>query len=362
MDTQIINVHTHIFNRRNVPDKFLPTFLYPVAHWLENKTFSSVLSWISKNILGHRGWANIIEKYHTFLKIGDEATQADILRSLISQYPKGTKFCILTMDMEYMGAGNVAQSFEEQLQELAMIKRSPEFKDIVFPFIFAHPDRPNILELVKHFIEEENFAGIKLYPPIGYYPFDSRLNGVFKYAEEKRIPITTHCARGGIYYRGEITDAIRVHPITGEHFVEYNKHLFCQHYTDPSNYEYILQKFPNLVLNLAHFGGSSEWLDFINYESGPEPTWYEKVIALVKKYPNVYTDISYTMYDTSLYFQLKKVLADDAVRSKILFGSDFYMVERETEELSFYNKLKNYISASDFEAISTTNPKRFLNL
>ena len=33
---QIINCHTHIFNRDVVPDKFLPSILQPVAKLLES--------------------------------------------------------------------------------------------------------------------------------------------------------------------------------------------------------------------------------------------------------------------------------------------------------------------------------------
>ncbi len=359
----IINVHTHTFNRRNVPVRFLPAFLMPVANWLENKIFTNVLSWIIGKIFRQNQWASVIKKYHSFLKIGDEKTQEEVLKDLIAQYPVGTKFCILTMDMEYMGAGPVPQPFEEQLEELAALKRNPKYKDIIFPFIFAHPERPNLLEIVRHYIEVENFTGIKLYPPIGYYPFDERLDKVMAYAEKNRIPITTHCSRGGIFYHDKITEAMREHPITGERFTEKDNKTFCQHFSDPDNYHYLLAKFPNLVLNLAHFGGGSEWHKYLTCKAFQEPeTWLAKVAELMISYPNVYSDISYTMYDPELYPVLKYLIQDGALRYKILFGSDFYMVEWEVPEREFFLKLRAFLGEEHYPLIANINPNVFLGL
>jgi len=359
----IINVHTHTFNRRNVPVKFLPTFLRPVADWLENKIFTSVLSWIAEKILRQKGWASLIKKYHSFVRIADGKTQEQVLNDLIVQYPVGTKFCVLTMDMEYMGAGPVPQPFEEQLRELAILKRNPKYRNIIYPFIFVHPERPNIMGLVRHYIEVENFSGIKLYPPIGYYPFDERLDKVMAYAEKNRIPVTTHCSRGGVFYRGKITEAMRLHPITGERLPLTDNKTFCQHFTDPSGYEYLLKKFPNLVLNLAHFGGGSEWLKYLNDEGSSKwQTWLEKVGVLMKKHPNVYSDISYTMYSPELFPLLGLLLQDGRLRYKILFGSDFYMVEREVAEREFFLKLRAFLGEDDYPIIAYINPSVFLGL
>lgn len=362
METNIINVHTHIFNKRNVPAKFLPFFLRPLATWLQNEKIANVFSWISEKIFRQKHWAELIDKYHTFVSIGEEKTQREVLEDLIKQYPAGTKFAILPMDMEFMGAGTVEQSYEDQLKELALLKRDPKFQDIIFPFIFVHPERSNILEIVKHYIEVENFSGIKMYPPLGYYPFDERLDKVYEYAQEKKIPITTHCSRGGVYYRGKITSDMTIHPKTGKR-IPYNgdNSVFCQVYTDPANYEYVLEKFPNLVLNFAHFGGYREWYKFLSNSRPPESiSWLEKIVELIKHYPAVYSDISYTMYSPDMYPQLKTLMQDEGINSKILFGSDFYMVEQETTEKEFYLCLRSYLGEIDFNKLAELNPKVFL--
>lgn len=361
----IINVHAHIFTKRNVPVNFLPAFLKPVAGWLKNKTFTNVVSWLVGSGFRKSDWATIVKKYHSFVRIAEHKTQEDVLKELIRQYPVGTKFCILTMDMEYMGAGPVPQSFIEQLNELALLKRDPRYKNIIYPFIFVDPRRPNIFELVKHYIEIEGFAGIKMYPPLGYFPFDPRLDKIYRYAEKHRIPITTHCSRGGVFYRGKITDAMRLHPLTGEMLPKSDNKTFCQHFTDPDNYEYVLKKYPNLVLNLAHFGGGSEWYEHLNHGegiAGDFTTWLGKASDLIANYPHVYADISYTMYDPKLFSLLKALLQTGWARYKILFGSDFYMVEREVAERQFFLKLRAYLGEDDYPMIAHINPMVFLGI
>src|ERR1700740_2241666 len=102
----IINCHTHTFNRAAVPDRFLPRWLMPMASLLEGKGTSKFLfnlfGRLNKNEL-----AMLIKKYHAFLTIGDLKSQLEIFKYLQSFYPTGTRFCVLPMDMEFMKAGYV---------------------------------------------------------------------------------------------------------------------------------------------------------------------------------------------------------------------------------------------------------------
>ncbi len=358
-NNSIINCHVHTFNRAIVPANFLPFWLRPFAGYLESFDKSQRLRELLEKF-GKHELSLLVKKYHSFLKLGDFNSQRDIFLQLQTIYPQGTKFSILSMDMEFMQAGKVKQSFMEQLGELAALKK--EFPETVLPFVFVHPERKNIFDIVRFCIEEKGFAGIKLYPPLGYYPFDKRLDRVYAYAEQNRLPITTHCARGGIYYKGKITKDMLVHPLTGERFDKKKNKFFTDIYTDPANYNYVLERFPNLKLNLAHFGGAEEWENFL-LTSIPEEegtSWYEKICSLLKKYPNVYSDISYTLYRSDLMLLLKFTLANEGLRKKILYGSDFYMVEQETTERQFYMNLRTSLNEERFKQIAVTNPNNFL--
>lgn len=362
-DIQIINCHTHIFNRDIVPDKFLPAILQPIAKLLQDKNTAKGLGKLL-NFLGKKDYAHLVKKYHQFLKIGDLKSQLEIFKLLQGFYPENTKFSVLSMDMEFMKAGNVKTSFRTQLDELAAIKKDPAYKDLIYPFIFIHPERIGLLSIVRKYIEEEHFAGLKMYPPLGYYPFDERLNQVFAYAQENQIPITSHCARGGVFYKGSITDDMLKHPITGKVYQKRKNKFFTDIYTDPDNYEYLLQKYPNLKLNLAHFGGFDEWTKYLqnSLDEDNELSWFEKVKALLIKHPNLFTDISYTLHDKDLIPLLKTTLQDEALRDKVLFGTDYYMVEQELSEKEFSINLRASLGEQEYKQIAEINPKRFLSL
>ncbi len=362
-DIKIINCHTHIFTRNCVPDNFVPFWVRSLGTLLESRKTSGGLSKLV-SFFGKKDLALIIKKYHYFLTIGDLKSQLEIFKLLQGFYPEGTKLCVLSMDMEYMMAGAVKQPFKAQLDELAVIKRDPAYKEIILPFIFAHPERPDIFSLIQKYIEEENFAGIKLYPPLGYYPFDERLNQVYAYAQSNNIPITTHCSRGGIFYKGKITDEMRKHPITGKINKARKNKYFTDIFTDPDNYEYVLQKYPNLKINLAHFGGADEWDKYLQntIDEDGELSWFVKVRELVRKYPNVYADISYTGYKTDLSPLLKITLQNEAIKNKILFGSDYYMVEQEVSEREFSINLRASIGEENYGLIAGTNPFEFFKM
>lgn len=360
---QIINCHTHIFNRGVVPNNFLPTILKPIANLLEDKnTAHGIGKFLS--VLGKKDYTHLINKYHQFLKIGDLKSQLEIFKLLQSFYPENTKLCVLSMDMEFMKAGNVKTPFKTQLEELAAIKKDPAYKDLIYPFIFIHPERVGLLSIVRKYIEEEHFTGLKLYPPLGYYPFDERLNQVYAYAQENQIPITSHCSRGGVFYRGSITDEMLKHPITGKLYKKNRNKFFTDIYTDPDNYEFLLAKYPNLKINLAHFGGFDEWTKYLenSIDEDNELSWFEKIKALLIKYPNLYTDISYTLSDKDLIPLLKTTLREETLRNKILFGTDYYMVERELSEKEFSINLRASLGEQEYRQIAEINPKRFLGL
>ena len=126
------------------------------------------------------------------------------------------------MDMAYMDAGQVEEkgSYCNQLNQLAAIKT----RNIrpAYPFFFVDPrrieaDGKSFLDystdrdsgkvtlntcMAKEFLEDKKFNGIKIYPALGYYPFDERLLILWKYAADRQIPIMTHAIRGTIFYRG----------------------------------------------------------------------------------------------------------------------------------------------------------------
>jgi len=86
------------------------------------------------------------------------------------------------------------------------------------------------------------------------------------------------------------------------------------------------------------------------------------------QYPNLYTDISYTAFTPKvqgLYIDLvdylKVLLSNPLVRQRVLFGSDYYMVERESvSEKEASILLRSRLGEDLYKQIAYTNPREFL--
>ena len=76
---------------------------------------------------------------------------------------------------------------------------------------------------------------------------------------------------------------------------------------------------------------------------------------------NVYTDISYTLSDKKVFNTLKEDINNDALKNKILFGTDYFMTIRKKSERSLVTDFKPIISPENFKLISQHNPIKFLS-
>jgi len=355
----IHNCHAHVFTIKNVPDRFLPFGLvrFLMAYGL-TRPLAGLL-----NALDPFSDKDLFDRYAKFIKQGDQASQEDILKGLMKYYPGDTKYVVLSADMDYMEAGRAPLSFEEQIKELATLKK--KYPDNIYPFICADPRRPHLLDLVKRYIETEGFKGIKLYPPMGFYPFDERLYPVYEYAEKNHIPIVTHCKKKSrVVFRGDIPESWLKHPKTGQTLEKISNQDFSANFTDPDNYLYLLNDFNHLKICFAHFGGEEEWKIYQDEEDPAifEKSWYKRIkgILMDPKFPNTFADISYTLADFDLVALLNVTLQIPQIREKVLFGSDFYFSNIEGTEYRFGIELRKELGEDNFRQIAEINPKRFL--
>lgn len=191
-----------------------------------------------------------------------------------------------------------------------------------------------------------SFAGIKVYPPLGFDPWPEddadeleKVNMLYSLCEKNAIPITAHCNDEG-YTTCGAADA----------------HKF----TSPARWEEPLKNYPALKLNLAHFGRKG---------LAPFSDWSNRICSLIYKYENVYTDLSFNGYDPAYYAGLKAFFEklphkmSKAVPDKILFGSDFMMsllkIESYSKYLSYFSETP-HLSAEAKNTFCSINPARFL--
>ncbi len=349
------NCHIHIFKDSDIPNKFLPIGLVKA---LRSAAGYKTITGILKNLFF---WSDedVLDRYVKFVTTGRLGSQQKIFEKCQAFYPDDTKFIVLPMDMACMGAGHVPRPYKEQLEELHDLNTMyPQ----LIPFIHVDPRREGILDLLKLSVEDWNFKGVKIYPPLGYFPYDPDLDPIYEYCQEMNLPILTHCSPGNpVHYKGKKKNLKKlleksIEPIDTD---KKKKKELCAYFTHPSNFEHVVKKFPKLRICFGHFGSQSSWDMFI-HEPEKEDNWFRIIKKLCKDYENFYADISFTMADMKYFSLLKVLLTDEKLSKKILFGSDYYMVEVETHERRYGLDLRAYLGEDDFNKIAIKNPEAFL--
>lgn len=394
----------------------------------------------------------LADRYLNLARFALYHDQSDVFTRLKNQYPEGTGFVVLPMDMEYMEAGELKEGFRyaDQMKNLQTVKKNN--KDIFFPFVFVDPrrvveegnahlkykinDGKVILEdcFIQKYIEKNKFSGFKIYPALGYYPFDEALLPLWKYAADNELPIMTHCIKGTIFFRGDKKKEWDKHPVfeqaTGEEkykpllLLETKNIDFCGNFTHPMNYlclldERLLRKLvgkskdekirtlfgyngpdhkmkynlSHLKLCFGHFGGDDQWnrflesdrdnyasqlikqplkgITFLENEKG-EPTpgkpeqiwkfvdWYSIICSLMLQYPHVYADLSYIIHSPGIQPLLKHTLMNEKLKTKVLFGTDFYVVRNHKSEKNMVADMVDHLTEEEFDLIARVSPGVFL--
>ncbi len=383
------NCHTHIFNIRCAPDSFIGVKL--AKRFSRTPIVGKGLAKFLRLVLP--GSRDNLEKISNFLEIGILKTQSQVFDRLRKESDPNTRFVVLTLDMDYMGAGDAVLNFKTQLAQIRELKLT--YRERLIPFIGVDPRRGSgeeILEFVRCHIENFGFGGVKMYPPLGFYPFDPNLDLLYAYAQEKQIPILYHCSQGGINFQDSQITHRQIHPLnldfaparrvnldnTEGDLIDYSSMAkplrrflgktwgkqkrnkkFKLNFSNPINYKQVLMKYPKLKICLAHFGGDGQISAFLESKSDRE-NWHYVTRELMKQYDNVYADISYALWNEKAWPAMTSAMKDPQLKDKVLFGTDFYMTTQEKEEPKLVSDFRKHVSHADFALIAETNPHNFL--
>lgn len=357
-------------------------------------------------------------------------------------------------------------NYKEQIEELEKLASE---NSRVRPFFSVDPrkkykDGIDIIAVMKEKVAGVNakFIGVKLYAPLGFSPTDpllmDRNNGLYQFCSTNKIPITVHCSDSGfscfstqLIIRGDINEDGKI-----KHY-QLKKHKFRKKFATlgvgkaiheratvlnhPKLWEMVLQAYPLLKLNLAHFGGSTSLMEYVEgklpktismdynkfvasfpnsleaykraklmdcfrvvddqvklkrefagephrelwdifYEVGLIDNWAKAIHDLIanSNYPNVYTDLSsfsagketndpnnpgkqiYTIKNKLSKF--KSTFYDtlnDYEKSKILYGSDFFLINFFGPEMKRYYEEFKEVFDDEFDDIASKNPEQFLS-
>jgi len=349
------NSHIHTFRDIDVPRKFLPLGLVRLlatkpGFYLTAKLLNNLNPFSDKDLF---------DRYIKFVRTGKLGSQQKIFENCKKYYPEDTNFVILPMDMAFMGAGKVPRPYKNQLAELANLKNIyPQ----IIPFIHVDPRRKGILDLLKESVEKWDFKGVKLYPPLGYFPYDKDLYPVYDYCQKNNIPIIAHCSPyNAVHYKGSKNDLLKLLTKSRTHISTKgkNKKELCSNFAHPENYKYVLRDFNKLKISLAHFGSEYYWDKYLDNPSDVA-NWFVIVRKMIEEYENLYTDLSFTLNNEDFFSLLKVLLSNAKIKHKILFGSDYYMTQTKTDERRFGIDLRAFIGEENFNTIAYENPIAFL--
>lgn len=422
------NVHTHVFNSECVPDNFLRILPAKVVRRmpkaikviLDSKyTRKLIVMYAKLSSKKASNKRNSFDKYIAFLEVATQRKQLDVFELELEvgkQYDSRVRIVGLTMNMDFMDNRSSKHqiTFETQLEAVKDIKRY--YPANFFPFIGVDPRHKSGMDLVnwsKSYFEtgvQANgtvfpyFSGIKLYPALGFFPFDPRLADLYAYAEKNQLPVITHVTRVGSQYIGsKITELIPPQPamLLPEHpsqevldaqatiyeriRIYYDQQWVadntlgdndkaCDLFSHPENYIPILEQFPKLKICLAHMGGSNELVDNSAQDAGlkqirrfDSQLWCDRIKFMMVRYPNLYTDISYTLSDLdnpavrAKIIELMNTLDNQGqpLSKRVLFGTDFFMTEQEKREGDLYRLAQQELSVFH-DAITRQNPQDFM--
>ena len=210
----------------------------------------------------------------------------------------------------------------------------------VYPFLAVDPRRPGIMDALsnENLISRKGpFYGVKLYPRLGYHPASKPVQDIFEICIERDLPVTTHCGMSGFPSADFSLD--------GSGVWKYND------YGNPLHFEPALKK--GLRIDFAHMGSCD-----------PDYKWAKTIVGFMKKYKNVYSDLScYTGRD-----EIEKIIVlfgkDKIFKERILYGSDFDVMSFTDNKISLEQYCRNFsdLFPKEIQNMRYGNVLKFLNI
>ncbi len=214
----------------------------------------------------------------------------------------------------------VSPGYQAHMEELVMLEA--DHHGSVFPFLAIDPRRPKMKEFVTEGTVTYNnttrriisrsgpFYGIKIYPPLGYFPDQAELLPIYQFCMDNDLPVTSHCQPQSFY-----------------------AYLFGAqqtpqgvYYAHPKNWAPLLTKQPyksKLRLDLAHFGGDESVKAFAQSPSDPAAEWTQWVAKWITECDYVYTD-SAAIADPSCALAVQHIVkGNTGLAKRVMFGSDY---------------------------------------
>ena len=155
--------------------------------------------------------------------------------------------------------------------------------DRLIGFMSLHPHDPRALDEMDRCRTDLGLRGVKLGANYQIFdPLESRALAIYERAQKYGLPV--------LFHQG--TSPVRMAPIR---------------YAHPLLMDEVAMRYPDLKIIMAHLGHP----------------WTVDSAVVVRKHPNVYTDISGLFYRPWTFYEAMIKATEWAVLDKVLFASDF---------------------------------------
>jgi len=185
------------------------------------------------------------------------------------------------------------------------------YPDKLIGYLSVHPDDPGCLDEIERGVQDLGLKGIKLGP--NYQNFDPLGEAAFRVygrAQALGLPITFH---------------------TGTSPVQ----LADLDYAHPRHFDRVAIAFPKLKMVLAHMAHP----------------WQETTIAVIRKHPNLYADVSALFYRPWSFYSCMRLAQEWGVLHKLLFGTD-YGVSTPQENIDALRNPNQIVEGTNLPRIS----------
>jgi predicted TIM-barrel fold metal-dependent hydrolase len=374
-----IDIHGHIFRGKDIPlkgyllsrryDEWYIQLLAPLLFSIIAKCVrrertekrGMLCGWILELVYmymgqGYRQWAEILSMEEV----------SEIVTKMIETFAASNidLYVPLMIDYEYWFKNTREPSIATQIDTVYRDVVLP-FKGKVHPFAPFDPARElayrahmpspdgttekySSIEMVKDAIRNKGFIGVKVYNTLGYRPlnnaqvdderrrifrnnqldrysvftgeqFDDVLSELYQFCVDNQVPITAHCVSNGIEaYPGASFD-----------------------FATPKYWRVVLDQFPDLHLNLAHFGWGhgqgyqdlKRWTWRNRYKG--DKTWVSQICEMLAKYKFLFADVAHhgVVLEKEIggYKSSYKEMCRDfpgVIQKKLLFGIDWHVITR----------------------------------
>jgi len=181
----------------------------------------------------------------------------------------------------------------------------------IVPFCSVDPTAPDCIEELERCVQDLGAKGIKVSPHYqNWHPMDPRACALYARAERLGLPIAFHQA----------TSPVRSAPLR---------------YAHPMALDEVATAYPELRIVVAHLGHP----------------WQPDTIALIRKHPHVYTDISAQFYRPWQYYNALMLCQEYAQMHKVFFGTD-YPVTTPQETLDATRGINDMLEGTHLPRIS----------